>query len=71
MSDLTDLGNMALRSVIANAGKLSSADDWDRGFFRGQISIIRCYLTPDADLLKAADRAVDALIIGKQNKEPT
>lgn len=71
MSDLTELGNMALRSVIARVGKELCRDDWTLGFYRGQVSLIGCYMTPDAELLKAAGIAVDGLIIGKQNKEPT
>lgn len=66
MSDLTELGNMALRNVIARASKESNPNDWDRGYFRGQISTIKCYMTPDAALLVAAEREVDALITGRQ-----
>lgn len=65
MSDMTEIGNMALRSVIKRVGQESHPDDWDLGYFRGQISTISCYMTPDADLLKTAERAVDGLVIGK------
>lgn len=65
MSDLTELGNMALRSVISRVSQESCDDHWNRGYYRGQIDTVRNYMTPDADLLKAADSAVDALIIGK------
>lgn len=71
MCDLTELGNMALRNIITSASKELLPDEWVRGYFRGQISTINCYMTPDAALLKAAERAVDALITGKQNKEPS
>lgn len=69
-SALTELGDMALRSLIERVGRESSLAYWDRGFYRGQISVIACYMTPDAALLDAASRAVDVAITGASNDVP-
>lgn len=57
----TEIGNTACRVVTDLVSKIESPNDWSRGYYRGQLAIIECYLYPDREVLREAQMEVDKI----------
>lgn len=69
-AELTEAGNMALRSLMHGLAKLTAPDAWDSAYARGQIAIIDVYMDPDPALLKEAVLAVDKIVASMVPRVP-
>lgn len=67
-AELTEAGNMALRSLMYGLAKQAAPDAWDAAYARGQIAIIDVYMEPDPALLKQAKVAVDKIVASQVPK---
>lgn len=54
------LADMALRSIIRQAAATDPAQ-YSYGYLRGQIDVMSTYFEPDAELVREAHEAVNAL----------
>lgn len=69
-TELTEAGNMALRSLMHGLAKLAAPDAWDSAYARGQIAVIDVYMEPDPALLQQARLAVDKIAASMVPKAP-
>ena len=69
--ELTEKSNFAVQSIMKSARQVAEKgplDNWDRGYFRGQLAAIGNYFSADLDVLKAAEKELDAMAATPINK---